>query len=185
MLLRSFSLSPGRYPFDSIQNTTVIYPKGYIWSSGQTSTRFDPEKDKFQYFGDALQSSYDITLDKEGNVWFTADAGSKIGNVDAKTEKVIPYATPTPKAYSRRMKIDSDGIIWFGKYDGGKIGWFDPKTEIFKEYRLPGPQATPYPLGILETIRFGIRLVTGRTWSIGSEDGSRKPNIPCLILLLP
>jgi virginiamycin B lyase len=130
------------------KNTILVDPKGYIWSSGQPLTRLDPETGKFKYFLDAPQSSYDVKADKEGNVWFTADVVSAIGRIDAKTEKVTTYPTPTPKSYPRRMKIDTDGIIWFGEYDGGKIGRFDPKTKAFKEYTLPGPRATPYPLGI-------------------------------------
>jgi len=131
------------------RNTILIDPKGYIWCSGEPLVRFDLETEKFTYFPDAPKRSYDIKMDKEGNVWFTAyGAVSAIGRIDAKTEKVTTYATPTPKAYPRRMKIDTDGIIWFGEYDGGKIGRFDPKTKTFKEYPLPGPRATPYPLGI-------------------------------------
>jgi len=130
------------------KNTIRIDPKGYIWSSGQPLTQFNPETEKFKYFLDAPQHTYGLALDREGNVWFTAEVESKIGKVDSKTEKVTTYSIPTPKAYPRRIQIDSDGHIWFSEYDADKIGEFDPKTETFKEYPLPGPYANPYALGI-------------------------------------
>ena len=130
------------------KNAIRIDPKGYVWSSGQPLMRFDPKTEKFKYFLGAPQSTYGLALDKAGNLWFAADEESKIGEVDAETDKLTMYDTPTPKAEPKRMQIDSDGIIWFSEHTAGKIGRFDPKTDTFKEYPLPGPGATPYALGI-------------------------------------
>jgi virginiamycin B lyase len=130
------------------KNAIRIDLRGYIWSSGQPLTRFDPTTSTFKYFLDAPQQTYGLAEDKEGNTWFTAQKESKIGKVDAKTEQMTIYPTPSPNAAPKRIQTDSDGIVWFTEHDADKIGRFDPKTDTFKEYTLPGPLANPYALGI-------------------------------------
>jgi virginiamycin B lyase len=130
------------------KNAIRIDARGYVWSSGQPLTRFDPKTRTFKYFLDAPQQTYGLAMDKAGSMWFTAWEESKIGKVDEKTDKVTTYPTPSPESNPKRIQIDSDGIVWFAEHDTDKIGRFDPKTNTFKEYSLPGPLANPYALGI-------------------------------------
>jgi len=130
------------------KNAIRIDSKGYVWSSGQPLTRFDPTTSTFKYFLDAPQKTYGLAMDEAGNMWFTASQESKIGKVTEKTDKVTTYSTPSEKANPKRIQVDGDGNIWFTEHDADKIGRFDPKSETFKEYTLPGPFASPYALGI-------------------------------------
>jgi virginiamycin B lyase len=135
---------PGERPD---KHTVRIDAKGNLWSSGSPLTKYDQETGKFTHFME-VPSSYGITFDKDGNVWFCVlKKDGKIGRIDAKTEKVTQWSPPT-QGTPQRLTIDSDGIVWFGERTGNKIGRFDPKTETFKEYPLPGPSASPYPITV-------------------------------------
>ena len=127
--------------------TVRVNQEGIVWGSGKLS-RFDPKTGQFTHYPE-IPSSYSISIDKDGNAWFSVLAdGNSIGRADAKTGKVTRWAPPTPNAYPRRMAFDSQGFLWFGEYRSGKIGRFDPKTETFQEYPLPGANPTPYALNV-------------------------------------
>ena len=141
-------LKPGIGTERGSKHTVRVDPSGTVWATGSPLSKFDPRTEKFTEITE-VPSSYGITLDKEGNVWFTefTETG-KIGKVDPKTLKVTKYTPPTPNARPRRIQIDTDGSVVFAEFGSGKIARFDPKTETFKEYPLPGPAPTPYALGI-------------------------------------
>jgi virginiamycin B lyase len=127
------------------KHTVRVDAKGNLWSSGSPLTKYDQETGKFTHFME-VPSSYGITFDKDGNVWFCVlKKDGKIGRIDAKTEKVTQWSPPT-QGTPQRLTIDSDGIVWFGERTGNKVGRFDPKKETFKEFPLPGPSASPYPI---------------------------------------
>ena len=127
------------------KHTVRVDAKGNLWASGSPLSKYDQETGKFKQFME-VPSSYGITFDKDGNVWFCVlKKDGKIGRIDAKTEMVKQWSPPT-QGTPQRLSIDSDGIVWFGERTGNKIGRFDPKTETFKEYPLPGPAATPYAI---------------------------------------
>ena len=129
------------------KHTVRVDAKGNLWSSGSPLSKYDQETGKYTHFLE-VPSSYGITFDKDGNVWFCVlQKDGKIGKIDAKTEKVTQWSPPT-QGTPQRLAIDSDGIVWFGERSGHKIGRFDPKTETFKEFPLPGPSASPYAMTV-------------------------------------
>jgi virginiamycin B lyase len=129
------------------KHTVRVDAKGNLWSSGSPLSKYDQETGKYTHFME-VPSSYGITFDKDGNVWFCVlQKDGKIGKIDAKTEKVTQWSPPT-QGTPQRLAIDSDGIVWFGERSGHKIGRFDPKTETFKEFPLPGPSASPYAITV-------------------------------------
>src|SRR5437588_3252711 len=135
---------PGERPS---KHTARVDAQGNVWTSGSPVTEFDPKTGKFTHFMDA-PSSYGITFDKEGNVWFCVlKTDGTIGKIDAKTGKVRHWSPPT-HGMPQRLDLDSNGIVYFSERQGSKIGRFDPKTETFKEYPLPGPAGTPYAIAV-------------------------------------
>ncbi len=129
------------------KHTVRVDAKGNLWSSGSPLSKYDQETGKYTHFME-VPSSYGITFDKDGNVWFCVlQKDGKIGKIDAKTEKVTQWSPPT-QGTPQRLAIDSDGIVWFGERSGHKIGRFDPQTETFKEFPLPGPSASPYAMTV-------------------------------------
>ncbi len=131
------------------KHTVRVDRLGNVWATGYPLSRFDPETGKFTDFWDVAPHTYDLELDKDGNIWFTNPGTGQIGVVDYKTLKIKQWTVPSKDGYERRLQIDSKGIVWFAEYQNGKIGRFDPKTEMFKEYDLPGGKDVfPYAVGI-------------------------------------
>jgi virginiamycin B lyase len=130
------------------KHTVRVDGNGYVWATGGPLSRYDPKEGKFYDYKDEVGSTYGITLDKTGNVWFAAQGTSSIGTGDKNTGKVKVWKLPTDKSFPRRLVVDQDGIVWVGEYGAGKIARFDPKTETFKEYVPPGPAQTPYGIAV-------------------------------------
>lgn len=129
------------------KHTIRVDLQGNIWSSGSPLTKFDPRTQKFTHYME-VPTSYGITLDKEGNIWFTVlRKDGHIGRVDGKTGKLTQWSPPT-QGTPQRIQVDGNGFVWFSERSGNKLGRFDPKTETFKEFQLPGPDASPYPVGL-------------------------------------
>jgi streptogramin lyase len=86
---------------------------------------------------------YQVISDSQNNLWMAEFTKGHLGKLDAKTLKVTWFATPTPNARVRRLRVDDQDRILMTLYRGNKIAVFDPKTEKFTEYALP-PQTNPY-----------------------------------------
>src|SRR5262249_200471 len=80
---------------------------------------------------------YQVISDSKNNLWMAEFVDGHIGRIDAKTLEVTWFATPTPRARARRMRIDDQDRILFTEYRGNKIAVFDTRTEKFTEYPLP------------------------------------------------
>jgi streptogramin lyase len=92
---------------------------------------------------------YDIVPDSQNNVYFTDYMSELIGKVDAKTEKITFYQTPTFNSAPKRGSLDSQGRFWFGEDRGiGRFAMFDPKTEKIQEWPLPTPYSGSYAVVI-------------------------------------
>lgn len=128
------------------KHTLRVDAKGRVWSTGVPFSMFDPETGKFTHF-EEIKNSYDVELDENQNVWFTAQNLNQIGRIDGKTLKLTLFTIPTANSSPRRMAFDHEGNIWVGEFSG-KLARFDRKTETFKEYTLPGPEPNPYAVGI-------------------------------------
>ena len=130
------------------KHTIRVDRQGNLWMTGSPFTVFDVESKKFTHFMDA-PSTYGVTMDHTGNMWFAADGRNKgaVGFVDAGTGKVSQWPTPD-KEPLQRIDIDSDGKVWFTGRTRKTVGQFDPATMTFKEFALPGPSPSPYPLAI-------------------------------------
>jgi virginiamycin B lyase len=73
-------------------------------------------------------------VDADGNVFFTAIRGNKIGRWDRKTEQIQLWEIPTSHSFPYGIEIDQQGDVWFAELYGCAVGRFDPKTEEFTEY---------------------------------------------------
>ncbi len=71
---------------------------------------------------------------ENGDVWFTAIRGNKLGKWDHQTTEITLWEIPTPHSFPYGLEVDQDGIVWFAELFGCAIGRFDPATEKFTEY---------------------------------------------------
>jgi streptogramin lyase len=125
---------------------------GKVWTKSvgtQDIFRLDVAKGTWEKFHptDTLPGGpygiYQVISDSQNNLWMAEFTKGHLGKLDAKTLKVTWFATPTPNARVRRLRVDDQDRILMTLYRGNKIAVFDPKTEKFTEYPLP-PQTNPY-----------------------------------------
>jgi streptogramin lyase/mono/diheme cytochrome c family protein len=90
---------------------------------------------------------YQVISDSKNNLWLAEFDDGHLGKIDAKTQAVTWYSTPTAHSRARRMEIDDQDRIWVAEYRGNKAAMFDTKTEKFTEYDLP-PLTFPYRVQI-------------------------------------
>ena len=87
---------------------------------------------------------YQVISDSKNNLWMAEFTEGHIGKIDAKTQEITWFATPTEHARARRLRIDDQDRILLTEYRGNKVAIFDTKTEKFTEYALPTQYSGPY-----------------------------------------
>jgi len=99
---------------------------------------------------------WEITLDKDGVIWFTEQSANKIAKLSGPYEWLIP----TPGCVPWGITGSKDhAYIWFTEETAGKIGRFNPTDGTFLEWTLPD-----YPTGRPRGICMNItKLSTGKT----------------------
>ena len=97
-----------------------------------------------------LQKSlpHTVTLDANGNGWFTDPMGSRLGYLDVATGKFKIWPTPTRNSLPHGIVVDKRGKVWFTERlqfePANKIASFDPSLEKFTEYSLPQNISGPH-----------------------------------------
>ena len=71
---------------------------------------------------------------ENGDVWFTAIRGNKLGKWDHETGGITLWEIPTPHSFPYGIEVDQQGIVWFAELFGCAVASFDPETEEFTEY---------------------------------------------------
>ena len=84
---------------------------------------------------------HDPALGPDGSLWYTAQAGNKLGRLDPKTGEIKEYPLKTADSGPHGLVADKRGNIWFTAAFKGYVGELDPKTGAVKEYRMPDPRA--------------------------------------------
>ena len=87
---------------------------------------------------------YQVISDSKNNLWMAEFTEGHIGKIDAKTQEITWFATPTEHARARRLRIDDQDRILLTEYRGNKVAIFDTNTEKFTEYALPTQYSGPY-----------------------------------------
>jgi streptogramin lyase len=89
---------------------------------------------------------HDITVDREGMVWYCDFRESYLGRLDPKTAKVVEYPVPVVKPNypkgCRTVEFDPEGNIWVSGNDQGAAIKFDRKTQKFQTWSVPGSRGT-------------------------------------------
>jgi virginiamycin B lyase len=127
---------------------------GKVWTKSvgtQDIFRLDLASNTWEKFhptskipGGANYGIYQVISDSKNNLWMAEFTEGHIGRIDAKTQEVTWFATPTQHARARRMRIDDQDRILLTEYRGNKVAIFDTNTEKFTEYPLPIDYSGPY-----------------------------------------
>ncbi len=130
-------------------------PNGHLWftefavaGSNRTNRigEINPENDKVEEFELPLPDSgqkgaFGITAGPEGNVWFTEEAGNRIGRITP-SGTITEFPIPTANSQPVQIVTGSDGNLWFAEQDSLKIGRIT-QTGTITEFPLPSPDNEP------------------------------------------
>ena len=137
----------------------------YVWFadfSRWSIVRFLPEMGQFREYSVYPFSPWDVTVDADGMVWFTAQRVGTDENIIGRLNP-IAYETsmwsltifrvPTPNSEVHDIEVDSRGNIWFTEFSdyASKIGKYVPLANVFMEYPIITPTAKPQGLALNQT----------------------------------
>ena len=138
---------------------------GNVWfteSNASKLARFDPSTGGFsEYKVPGTGDMWGITMDVQGNVWFTQyslkgsvnpggaiepNGTGRLIRFDPDTQNFTVINVPTPGAFPFRLTTDAEGRVWFTELLGDQIGYYDPSSGKLQEYPVPTPFAGPADL---------------------------------------
>jgi virginiamycin B lyase len=83
----------------------------------------------------------DVTLDTQGNVWFTQVNSDMIGMLNPKTGQIKHYPLSPKKTIQTLnpygITIDAQGIVWFTETHNSSLGRLDPQSGAVLRYPIP------------------------------------------------
>jgi len=150
---------------------TMVEPRGMgvdgkVWTNDQDDhsfLRLDPKTGVWDKLGtfkipgeNRKLASYGIPADGTNSIFVLEYGAADVGRIDAKTNQVKVFYTPTPLSKPRRGDFDSMGRLWFAEFGANRIGMLDPTVGTIKEWELPTPWNGPYQATVDRT---------GHVWS--------------------
>jgi virginiamycin B lyase len=104
----------------------VTHPDGSIWFV-ETSTnalgRIDRDGNITEHPVPTPNSSLrGVTVGRDGNLWYTANAANKIGCMTPTGDVLGEFPIPTAASGARCIAAMSDGRLFFTQWDAGLIG---------------------------------------------------------------
>ncbi|HRQ39248.1 MAG TPA: hypothetical protein PLD25_15175 [Chloroflexota bacterium] len=82
----------------------------------------------------ANSEPYDLVYDGNDTIWFTENAGNKIGRLTLSTGNMVEYTVPTANSAPTGIDLSPDGRVWFLERAGNKLAVFNPNTTQFQEF---------------------------------------------------
>ena len=95
----------------------------------------------------AASKPYDLVY-KNGIVWFTEQAGNRIGKLDVATGAIQEFVIPTANSAPKGIGVAADGTVWFVESNGNQLGRLDPSNGAFTEFLYATPNAQMEDLAI-------------------------------------
>ena len=120
-----------------------------------------------------------IAAGADGAIWFTEEAGNRIGRMTTAGQITHEIGVPTGGSLPAEITAGPDGLMWFTEFNGNKIGRVNANFTI-TEFPLSGnPDGIVAHAGSLWVTRFGSDQVSQigvngavqNTFSVGNEPG--------------
>ena len=92
-------------------------------------------------------STYDVTVDNEGMIWFSEVSIGTLVKLDPSTGKTKSFR-PEGVVSIRGITVDPQDNLWFGDFHGHRFGKMNVKTEVVTMYKPPTPNATAYGITV-------------------------------------
>ena len=88
-----------------------------------------------------------IALSPDGTLWFTEQAGNRIGRMAPDGTAIKEFELPNPDSAPRIITIGSDGNFWFTEHLGNRVGRITPDGQI-TEFPIPTPDSQPRAIAV-------------------------------------
>lgn len=155
------------WPLPPNENTTtaqqsMVMPNnmnvdGEVWTNNQDQhvmLKLDANTGQWQALGPfddpyhpgRKVSAYGILSDSKNNGYFLdfGPGGQAIVKIDAKTNQMTMFETPTQDSWARRGRVDPQDHMVFAEYGANGVATLNLNTGQFHEYKMPTPWANPY-----------------------------------------
>jgi len=154
----------GSNPIGIVLDTTGPAPtQRYIWYadfSRKSIVRFLPETGQFRAYSIDPFNPWDLAVDADGMVWFTAQRVGTDENIIGRLNPVAYetsrwaltiFRVPTPNSEVHEVELDSQSNVWFTEFSdyANKIGKYIPVANTFTEYSVITPTAKPQGLAVV------------------------------------
>jgi len=139
---------------------------GSLWVGAQRGLySFDPTKERLKPVIDSLINIYDLTMDREGKMWFISN--NTLCRYDLKTKSLLEF-NPTKYFSATSVCIANDGTI-YASTANGFLQKFDKKTSTFISYDLFAHSKNPASKWVQK-----IHAGNGKTIFIGTTSQGLK-----------
>jgi virginiamycin B lyase len=116
--------------------------------------RFDPSTNFFTVWPvDGIDFQFEqnlpsalVSLDSQGNAFFSILRTNKIGRINPATNELTEWVIPTSDSKPGYAMVDANDNVWFAELAGNKIGRLNPYTNEITEWPIPTPDS--YPSGL-------------------------------------
>jgi len=119
----------------------AVGPDGNLWFTesndiGKFNLTTGAETD---YTPGGLFSPDTIAKGPDGALWFTDGNTSEIGRIDATTDAIVEYPTPTSGSQPYFIAAGPDGNMWFleSNYGDDQVAEINPTTRVITEFPIP------------------------------------------------
>lgn len=85
-----------------------------------------------------------ITLGPDGNLWFTAYNGNRVGRLTPRGTATL-FALPSARSVPDAIVRGADGGVWFTESGANRIGRLSPTGHLI-EFAIPEPYSLPFDL---------------------------------------
>ncbi len=94
-----------------------------------------PERDSFPFA---------LSIDSDGDIWYTATGIGKIGQIDPKEGKITQYSKQIPLDGPEYLLFDKNENVWIAEHTGTAITKFNPVLETFESISVPDEESLPF-----------------------------------------
>ena len=106
--------------------------------AGNKLGRLDPVSGKIKEYNIPydFSAASELTIDKNGNIWFTSKRDFKLIKFISSSETFKDFPLPS-RGVVEGLTSDKNGMIWFSERYGRRIVRFNPTTAVFTEIDMP------------------------------------------------
>jgi copper transport protein len=142
-------------PIEGISSAMAVDEFQNVWLTigGQSNgiVRFSPHSNEFTLYEIPTANSLptDITVDRQGKVWFTESVG-KVGKLDPATGNITeyqPFGTNLEEP-SAILSDPKDSRVYVSEHEGKAISVLDPVFDTFSKYPITSPEGLPFGMAL-------------------------------------